>query len=77
VATNDRNVKQNDAGGWDVVKEGHRRATAHASTKASAVAAASRMTQREGGGKVRVLDTTGKVVATNTVARATPRTRAK
>lgn len=77
MARNNRYVKQNEAGGWDVVKEGHRRATAHASTKASAVAAATAMTRREGGGEVRVLNDAGKVVAANTVSARRRTGRAK
>lgn len=66
VATR-RYVRQNAKGGWDVLKEGHQRATAHAETQAKAVARARALARREGGGEVRVLSRTGKVVEANTV----------
>jgi len=62
-----RYVQQNPKGGWDVVKEGHQRATVHAETQAKAVARARALAMREGGGEVRVLSRTGKVVEANTV----------
>lgn len=72
VARNDRYVVPNETtGGWDVVKDGHRRATAHAETKAKAVARARDLIRREGGGQLRVMSTTGKIVASNTVKRDT------
>jgi hypothetical protein len=61
----------------DLTKEGHRRATAHARTKAAAVASATAMTRREGGGRVRVLNNAGKVLAANTVKAAPRRSAAK
>jgi hypothetical protein len=57
-----------------VVKEGHRRATAHGATKEDAVATARRLVRQEGGGEVVVLNRTGKVVDSSTVAR--PRRKA-
>ena len=59
-------------GGWEIVKEGHRRATAHAATQEQAIAQARTLTRREGGGKVRVRDRTGKVSNT-VVVRSSPR----
>jgi Uncharacterized protein conserved in bacteria (DUF2188) len=74
-----RYVRQNAKGGWDVVKEGHQRATAHAETQAKAVARARDLARREGGGDVRVLSRAGKVVEANTVppSRAAKRTNGK
>jgi hypothetical protein len=47
--------------GWEIVKEGHRRATAHAATQEQAVARARTLARREGGGEVRIRDRTGKI----------------
>lgn len=62
-----RYVKENAAGGWDVVKAGHRRATAHGATKAGAISRATAMTKRDGGGSVVVLNQAGKMVASKDV----------
>jgi hypothetical protein len=50
-----------------VVKEGHRRATAHGATRTAAVKTARRLVRQEGGGEVYVLNRTGKVVDESTV----------
>jgi Uncharacterized protein conserved in bacteria (DUF2188) len=64
-----RYVKKAASGrGWDVVKEGHRRATAHGATKADAVKTARKLTRQEGGGEIRVLNRTGKVVDASKVS---------
>jgi hypothetical protein len=62
-----RYVKENATGGWDVVKAGHRRATAHGATKAGAISRATAMTRRDGGGEVVVLNQAGKMVASKQV----------
>jgi 1,2-phenylacetyl-CoA epoxidase PaaB subunit len=64
---NDRYVVPNGEGGWDVVKEGHLRATAHATTKAKAIAQARRLVRRDGGGEVWVMNQAGKVTESDTV----------
>lgn len=64
-----RYVRRADGGGWDVVKEGHRRATAHSSTRRDAVKAARKLVREEGGGEVRIMNRTGKVVEADTVPR--------
>jgi hypothetical protein len=51
-------------GGWEVLKEGHRRATIHTATQEQAVAQARTLARQEGGGKISVLDRTGKVSGT-------------
>ncbi len=63
-----RYVRQNEAGDWEVVKEGHRRATARANTKSKAVARARELTRRDGGGEIRVLGKGGKIASKNTVS---------
>lgn len=70
LMTNTRYIKKASGRGWDIVKEGHRRATAHGATKADAVKAARKLVLQEGGGEIRVLNRTGKIVAESTVARA-------
>lgn len=74
--SNTRYVKKSSGRGWDVVKEGHRRATAHGSTKADAVRTARKLVRQEGGGEILVLNRTGKVVDERTVARPTGRAAA-
>ena len=61
--------------GWEILKEGHRRATAHAATEAQAVARARTLARREGGGEIRIMDRTGKIADVRVVSGAT-RTRA-
>jgi Uncharacterized protein conserved in bacteria (DUF2188) len=58
-----RYVQQGSNGEWLVLKEGHRRPTAEASTKAAALSRARALARRDGGGEVRVIDRTGKIVA--------------
>jgi hypothetical protein len=62
-----RYVKQGHGGSWEVVKEGHHRATALGATKTAAVNTARRLTRQEGGGEIRVLNRTGKIVDKDTV----------
>jgi hypothetical protein len=59
-------------GGWEVLKEGHRRATIHTATQEQAVAQARTLARREGGGKISVLDRTGKVSNTVIVPSSAP-----
>ena len=74
---NTRYVKEAASGrGWDVVKEGHRRATAHGATKADAVKTARELVRQEGGGEIRILNRTGKIVDASKVARSRKRAAA-
>lgn len=68
-----RYVQANRDGGWDVVKAGHRRATAHGATKAGAISRAAALTRRDGGGQIVVLNEAGKVVSTTSVKSTTPK----
>jgi hypothetical protein len=73
--TSTRYVKRKTTGrGWDIVKQGHRRATAHGATEADAIETARKLVLQEGGGEIRVLNRTGKVVSESRVRR--PRKRA-
>lgn len=68
-----RYVKQNADGGWDVLREGDRRASIHAETKDKALARARTLVEREGGGEIRVVNTSGKVLDTASVRRKAAR----
>jgi hypothetical protein len=63
-----RDVKQNAAGGWDVLREGDRRAAVSAQTKERALARARELARREGGGEVRVVNRAGKIVRSSRIA---------
>lgn len=65
-----RYVKPAPDGGWDIVKEGHRRALLRYDTQAKAVARARQLTRQDGGGEVRILNAVGKIVRETTVAAA-------
>jgi hypothetical protein len=59
---NDRHVVPNaERGGWDVVKENHQRASAHADTQKEAIARAKVITENLDGGDVRIHGRDGKL----------------
>jgi Uncharacterized protein conserved in bacteria (DUF2188) len=60
-------VPSKDRGGWDIVQEGHRRATAHARTKAEAVATARKTLRAAGGGELRIVNRSGKLTDSDTI----------
>jgi hypothetical protein len=62
-----RYVKQNAAGGWDVLRAGDRRAAVQAASKRTAVARAQALVQGEGGGEVQVVNRMGKIVTSKAV----------
>jgi hypothetical protein len=62
-------VRPNREGGWDVIRDGHRRPTAHAASQAEAVDAARRITRNHGGGEILVMNEYGKLVETDVVRR--------
>jgi Uncharacterized protein conserved in bacteria (DUF2188) len=64
-----RYVKQNAAGGWDVLREGDRRTSVQADTQQEAMTRARALVRKAGGGEVRVMNRVGKVVDSNTVSR--------
>jgi hypothetical protein len=66
--TSARYVRPNLDGGWDVIKEGHRRVSAHSASKAEAVGRARELAERDGGGEVRVMNKYGKLVERTTVS---------
>jgi hypothetical protein len=62
-----RYVVKGEAGGWDVVKDGHVRATAHLKRKSDAVRRAKTLTRQAGGGEVVVLGRAGKIARSDLV----------
>jgi hypothetical protein len=77
---NRRNIKRNPSGGWDVLREGDRRAAVRVDTKERALARAREVVRREGGGEVRLINDAGKIVRSSRVPAKTqsssPRRRA-
>jgi Uncharacterized protein conserved in bacteria (DUF2188) len=71
-----RYVVKRDDGGWDVVKDGHRRASVHVTDRATAITRAKALTRRAGGGEVVVLGRSGKIAESKLVPRPAPRRRA-
>jgi hypothetical protein len=53
-------VPNKERGGWDVVKEKHKRASAHADRKNEAIDRAREIVQGQGGGEIRIADKHGK-----------------
>jgi hypothetical protein len=65
---NDRYVQPNkERGGWDVVKEGHHRASAHTRTKAEAINRAREIVRNQGGGELRIKNERGRLIDSDTI----------
>jgi hypothetical protein len=62
-----RYVRPSAEGGWDVIGEGHRRASAHAATEAEAIDRARDIVKNQGGGEIRVMNKYGKLVERDTI----------
>ncbi|HTD09835.1 MAG TPA: DUF2188 domain-containing protein [Solirubrobacteraceae bacterium] len=62
-----RDIKRNSSGGWDVLREGDRRAAVHVDTKERALARARDVVRREGGGEVRLINDAGKIIRSSRV----------
>lgn len=60
-------VPNSDCGGWDVVKESHNRASAHAPTKAEAINRGREIIKGQGGGELRIANKQGKLIDSDTV----------
>lgn len=69
MARNDRYIRETAKGDWAVRKEGHRRATVRASNQRDAIERARRVVRNEGGGEIRVVNRSGKIVNSRTVPR--------
>jgi len=66
---NDRYVQPNkERGGWDVVKELHKQASAHTETKEEAIDRAREIIRNQGGGELRIKNERGQLIESNTVA---------
>lgn len=59
-------VPNADRGGWDVVKEDHKRASAHTDTKKEAVDRAREIVENLGGGEVRQANRHGQFIDSDT-----------
>ena len=65
---NDRYVQPNkQRGGWDVVKELHKQASAHTETKGEAISRARQIIRNQGGGELRIKNERGQLIESNTV----------
>lgn len=60
-------VPNKDCGGWDVVKEDHQRASAHAHRKVDAVDRARSIVGNRGGGEIRIQNKQGNFIDSDTV----------
>jgi len=64
----DRYVQPNKKrGGWDVVKELHKQASAHTETKEQAIDRAREIIKKQGGGELRIKNERGQLIESNTV----------
>jgi uncharacterized protein (DUF2345 family) len=68
-----RNVRKHPSGGWDILREGDRRAAVRLETKEKALARARDQVRREGGGEVRVVNDAGKIVRSRRIKAAARR----
>lgn len=62
-----RHVQPNPNGGWDVVKPGATRASAHSDRQADAISRGRQILGNVGGGELRIHGTDGKVRASDSV----------
>lgn len=63
----DRYVVPNPGGGWDVVKEDHKRASAHTDTKREALDRGREIVRNQGGGELRIQNKHGQFIDSDTV----------
>jgi len=68
MGENDRHVVPNSGGGWDVVKPGAERASAHADTQQQAIDRAREIVGNAGGGEVRIHRSDGRIRDSDTIA---------
>jgi hypothetical protein len=67
--SSDRYVVPNkERGGWDVVREGHERASAHTHTKEQAIDRARQIVRNQGGGEIRIQNQQGRFIDSDTVS---------
>ena len=65
---NDRTVQQRPEGDWEVVKEGHKRASAIEPTQGAAINRARPIVRNAGGGELRIKGRDGRFRDSDTVA---------
>jgi hypothetical protein len=64
----DRYVQPNKKrGGWDVVKERHKRPSAHTRTKSEAIKRAREIIRNQGGGELRIKNQQGRLIDSDTI----------
>ena len=65
---NDRYVQPNkEGGGWDVVKELHKQASAHTETRQEAITRARQIIRNQGGGELRIKNERGQLIESDTI----------
>jgi hypothetical protein len=64
---NKRIIQKSDRGGWDVVKPGAQRASAHADTQKQAMDRGREILKKAGGGELVIKDTQGRIRDSDTV----------
>jgi hypothetical protein len=65
---NDRFVQPNkERGGWAVVKELHKQASAHMETKQEAINRARQIIRNQGGGELRIKNERGQLIDSDTI----------
>jgi hypothetical protein len=65
---NDRYVVPSQGGGWNVVREQHKRASGHFDTKAEAIDRAREIVRNAGGGELRIANRQGRFIDSDTIA---------
>jgi hypothetical protein len=68
TGTGTRHVVPNPEGGWDVVRPGGERASAHTRTKAEALDRGREIVSNQGGGELRIHDRRGRIIDSDTIA---------
>ena len=67
MARNERHVVPNSAGGWDVVRPGSDRASAHLETQSQAIDRAREIVRGSGGGEVVIHGQDGRIRDSDTI----------
>jgi len=60
-------VPNSERGGWDVLKEGHERASAHTPTKREAIDRGREIVGNLGGGELRIANKQGRIIDSDTI----------
>jgi hypothetical protein len=73
----ERRYVRESSDGWEVLREGDRRAAVRSDTRKKALARARRILRDEGGGEIRIVNRAGKIVESSKVNRASSDSAAK